>query len=343
MEEKINYINKDNTDKIINIKDNSQMKLKRKFKLHVNIIILIILILTIFLFNYGFKPKIDIKEDIYFDQFEPYIYKEIKDKLIKTKCSIMWDNQREFINGIVRKIRPKNIIELGVNFGGSSIIILNAIKDMKNSHLYSIDTRSGPTIGSCVYNNFTYLTDKWTLLKGGIASDFTDKIPINIDFAMLDTSHFEPGEILDFLLILPFLKEEAWVLFHDIDHQITYAKGKNMRYEWAPYLIFNLIRGQKFLPSGKGIFNKDIGAIKLEKNQKRYIHDYCRALGSQWEYFPSENHIQSAINFFEKYYDDKCINMLKEAVEFNREFVRDNPKKSFNYFPFLSKHKNYLK
>ena len=39
MEEKINYINKDNTDKIINIKDNSQMKLKRKFKLHVNIII----------------------------------------------------------------------------------------------------------------------------------------------------------------------------------------------------------------------------------------------------------------------------------------------------------------
>lgn len=160
---------------------------------------------------------------------------------------------------------------------------------MKNSHLYSIDTRSGPTIGSCVCNNFTYLADKWTLLKGRKASYFTDKIPINIDFA-----------ILDFLLILPFLKEEAWVLFHDIDHQITYAKGKNMRYEWAPYLIFNLIRGQKFLSSGKGIFNKDISAIKLEKNQKRYIQDYCRALGSQWRYFPSESHIQSAINFFEK-------------------------------------------
>ena len=32
----------------------------------------------------------------------------------------------------------------------------------------------------------------------------------------------------------------------------------------------------------------------------------------------------------------------KEAVEFNREFVRDNPKKGFDYSPFLSKHKNIL-
>ena len=263
--------------------------------------------------------------------------------ILKSRCSIMWDNQREFINGLVRKIRPKNSLELGVNLGGSSIIILNAIKDIKNSQLYSIDIRSGANIGRCVYNNFTYLADKWTLLTGGIASDFDDKIPKNIDFAMLDTSHFEPGEILDFLLILPFLKEEAWVLFHDIDHQITYAKGKGMRYEWAPYKIFNLIRGEKYLPSGKGIFNKDIGAIKLEANQNRFRHDYCRALGSQWLYFPNEKHIQSVINFFEKYYDETCMAMLKEAVEFNREFVRDNPKKDFHYGPFIRKHKNYKK
>ena len=38
----------------------------------------------------------------------------------------------------------------------------------------------------------------------------------------------------------------------------------------------------------------------------------------------------------------RLSNMLKEAVEFNREFVRDNPKKGFDYSPFLSKHKNIL-
>jgi hypothetical protein len=39
-----------------------------------------------------------------------------------------------------------------------------------------------------------------------------------------------------------------------------------------------MIRGKKYLPSGKGILNKDIGAIKLYDNQYRYVNDYFRAL-----------------------------------------------------------------
>ena len=110
----------------------------------------------------------------------------------------------------------------------------------------------------------------------------------NIDIALIDTAHFEPGEILDFLMILPFLKEEAIVIFHDIANQITKSKTRN---EWAPYIIFNAIRGEKYLPSGKDILKQDIGAIKLEKNQKKYYHDYFRLLGGQWQYFPKEIHI----------------------------------------------------
>jgi len=49
---------------------------------------------------------------IYFDQYEVSKYNEIKDKLIKNDCAQMWDNQREFLNGLVRKFRPKKILEL---------------------------------------------------------------------------------------------------------------------------------------------------------------------------------------------------------------------------------------
>jgi len=42
----------------------------------------------------------------------------------------------------------------------------------------------------------------------------------NIDMVFIDSAHFEPGEILDFLIVLPFLKEEAIVMFHDIGNQI---------------------------------------------------------------------------------------------------------------------------
>jgi predicted O-methyltransferase YrrM len=68
-------------------------------------------------------------DQIPFNHYETNIFNNIKEKLYKKKCSIMWGNQREFINGIIRKIKPKKILELGVAFGGSSIIILNAIKD----------------------------------------------------------------------------------------------------------------------------------------------------------------------------------------------------------------------
>ena len=286
----------------------------------------LIFVLFILLYKSNFFLE---KRPFYFDQYQTEIFNIIKEKLKESKCSLMFNNQKEFLNGVIRKYMPKKILEIGVLMGGSSIIILNSIKDFKNSHLYSIDINGANWIGNCVKKYFPYLSNKWTLFKGNIAANYIEKIGKNIDLAIIDTSHFEPGEILDFLMILPFLKEKAIIIFHDIDHQITEGFGKEMRNEWAPYIIFNIIRGKKFLPSGKGILNKDIGAIKLEKKQKRFIHDYCRALGGQWQYIPKEEHIKIIINFFEKYYDKECVTILKESLTFNKKFIKNNPKKDY--------------
>ena len=107
----------------------------------------------------------------------------------------MWGNQREFINGIIRKYKPKKLVEIGVYLGGSSIIILNAIKDIENSKLYSIELNDKNWIGNCTFKKFPNLINKWTLYKGNITANFIETIGNNIDFAMIDTSHFEPGEI----------------------------------------------------------------------------------------------------------------------------------------------------
>ena len=280
---------------------------------------------------------------IYLDKYEVNIYENIKKKLLSKNCSRMWSNQREFLNGVVRKFRPKKIIELGVAEGGSSSIILNAINDIKNSHLYSIDLSTHHLIGSCVKNLFPNLLNKWSLYTGYTASKFVEKIGGGIDMAFLDTSHFEPGEILDFLIILPFLNKGAVVVFHDIGNQITASKGKRHRREFAPYLIFNIIRGKKFLPSGKGILTKDIGAIKLEKNQEKYINDYFRALGGQWEYLPEEKDIYIIKELFKKYYNKECLIMFEEAISFNRIFLKNNPMYKSNKYKFslsFYKHKH---
>ena len=235
----------------------------------------------------------------------------------------MWANQKEFLNGVVRKFKPKKILELGVANGGSSIVLLNAIDDFENSKLYSIELDEGNYIGDCVKKYFPQFMKNWVLFQGNIATEYVEKIGKNIDMALIDTAHFEPGEILDFLMILPFLKEEAIIIFHDIANQITRSETRN---EWAPYIIFNAIRGEKYLPSGNDILKQDIGAIKLEKNQKKYYHDYFRLLGGQWQYLPKENHINLFINFIKKYYDNECLIMFEEAVSFNKNFVKNNPK-----------------
>ena len=72
----------------------------------------------------------------------------------------MWSNQREFLNGVVRKFKPKKIVEIGVSKGGGSCIILNAIQDIKNAHLYSIDLSNGTYIGKCVKYLFNGLYSK---------------------------------------------------------------------------------------------------------------------------------------------------------------------------------------
>lgn len=158
------------------------------------------------LFHSNYNPKINI---IYFDKYDVHQYNKIKQKLIETQCSDMWANQREFINGIIRKFKPHKILEIGVNRGGSSIIILNSIDDMKGSKLYSIDLNTEKYIGECVEKYFPSLLKNWAIFKGNIATEFIEKIGKNIDMALIDTAHLEPGEILDFLIILPFLKEGA--------------------------------------------------------------------------------------------------------------------------------------
>ena len=80
----------------------------------------------------------DSKKYIDLDKYETNFINRINNHNLWL-CSRMWGNQKEFLNGVVRKFKPKKVLEIGVAEGGSSIIILNAIKDIKHSHLFSID------------------------------------------------------------------------------------------------------------------------------------------------------------------------------------------------------------
>ena len=224
------------------------------------------------------------------------------------------------MNGLIRKYKPNKVIELGVAGGGTSALILNAIKDNPNAKLYSIDIlindriKKNKQIGYVVKENFPELMDKWTLYTGAMPAYFLEKIGGEIDFAYIDTRHTTPGEMINWLEVLPFIKEEAIVVFHDVYLMFLGDVKKAEIKNYSNNQLLCYIRGELILPSyGDKIFSRNIGAIKLDKNQKKYYKQYFMALGNQWKYFPEETDINTLKEYFKKYYGEKLEEIFNDS------------------------------
>ena len=124
-------------------------------------------------------------------------------------------SQYSLIYGIIRKHKPINCLEVGVAIDGSSILILNAIKDLKDSRLVSLDLNRHLYInnnfltGCRVNKYFLDLTDKSKLFTGEFPRIFIQKLNIKYDFLFLDTAYISPVEIINIIEFLQFLKNNS--------------------------------------------------------------------------------------------------------------------------------------
>ena len=129
-----------------------------------------------------------------------------------------------FLNGIIRKLKPKNCLEIGTSSGGSAISILSAIKDINDSILVSMDLNNkfyknkSLNSGYRVETNFPNLANKWKLFTGNHPHKFLDKLKMKFEFLFLDTVHSSPDEIINLIEVLPFLKEKAVIVLNDINY-----------------------------------------------------------------------------------------------------------------------------
>ena len=107
------------------------------------IIIIIICIFMKYIYNINYWNSIYItiknlfkfhkgKERVFDSNFEYHKYQRelITEKIKKYSKVEQIGNEPYFLNGIIRKFKPKKCLEIGVSKGGSSVIILNAIKDI---------------------------------------------------------------------------------------------------------------------------------------------------------------------------------------------------------------------
>ena len=273
------------------------------------------------------------------------IFNQIKSKY--NEKLVMGKNEYYFVNGLIRLYKPKKLLEIGVCSGGMSAAILNSIKDIKGAMLYSCDLEKNNykinnnkfKVGHFVFKNFRNLMNKWKLYTGNTTSAFIEKIGGNIDFVFIDTAHVMPGEVLNIIEILPFLKKNAIIAFDDINHQTKVSLAKIPYFYSCNNLLFSILKGKKIL--FKKILSKQ-GAVILESNQKKYYFDYFYLLLHNWSYMPNKFELNTIRKLVEKYYSPYLLYIFDEAVKvnFNLLKIKRLLNKDYILYTFNIKRKN---
>jgi len=253
--------------------------------------------------------------------------------------SEMTEEERQFLNSLLRRNKPKKLLEIGIASGSSSVIMLNAIKDIEGAMLYSIDRsvelyHDKQKATGYIVDNYPELKTKWKLYVGGLSFEFIEDIGGEIDFALIDTVHFNPGEILDFLMILPFLSEAALVVFHDTNlHTIRYPyfpqenplSGRSIdlsSYCITNNLLISSIHGEKiivndFIKNDNGkIFFGNIAGIRTSNETKNHVFEIMNLLTLKWKSnIPLEKR-KSLMAFLKKYYNNFYIEYLDKVFNY---------------------------
>ncbi|MDR2571328.1 MAG: class I SAM-dependent methyltransferase [Oscillospiraceae bacterium] len=239
-------------------------------------------------------------------------------------------DERLFVNGLIRYYQPESVLEIGVSGGGGTVILLNAINDLPESKLVSIDCMErcyydDIPIGSNVEVYYKSLPEgKWTLFTGKDPSEVLMPLGRMFDFAVIDTAHFHPIESLNFLCALPYLKDGAIVILHDIS-LFTRLNKENGFFDLvsaqATRILISTLVGNKLFPKTKSMpyisdseFVNNIGAIQITSDTRKYISNVFHALALPWESYPAAHHVESIRHVLEAHYDKPLLEMFDEAV-----------------------------
>lgn len=247
-----------------------------------------------------------------------------------------------FVCGIIKEIKPKKILEVGVAAGGSTAILLECIDmlglrnecqlfsvDLSEKYWRDIDTsnnrKSGFLAEEYLLNKGKTFNHKFFL--GNVLPCFIDSIGGNIDLVILDTAHMLPGEVLDIITILPYLSINAKVILHDVALS-HYKKG----YYIATQVLFDAIVAEKIVPLDLFPDNviplPNIAAFTINSDTMKYISSEFYALTLPWKYMPTDDELRAYRNHFSKYYDEKLIKIFDIAVTMNKEFIKNKSSES---------------
>jgi hypothetical protein len=152
----------------------------------------------------------------------PEIIEVVSRKIGITKYPIAW-------YCLVRKFKPKIIVETGTSMGWSSYMLLSAISRNKTGHLHSLDLNDSENVKN--YGGVGYLVSEklrknWTLTIG----DTKEKLePIlkklnQIDMFIHDSEHSYEAMMFEYTTAWKYLKKDGILGSDDINHSDAFEE-----------------------------------------------------------------------------------------------------------------------
>ena len=148
-----------------------------------------------------------------------------------------------------------------------------------------------------------------------------DEIGGDIDFVILDTVHMLPGEVLDFIAVLPYLKIGSVVVLHDVVLNQQYQERESY---FATGALFSAVSAENFLNfDEQGAYRyPNIGAFKITEQTKPYIDNVFLALVLCWMYLPSPAELGLYYQLYRKFYPIDLCEIFKETIDMNTRRLR---------------------
>jgi predicted O-methyltransferase YrrM len=123
----------------------------------------------------------------------------------KRNGSMLDRGEGDCLYGLIRALRPHNVVEVGTCQGGSACYIAQALQDNAFGHLTTCDPLTNPTFPDELKERITFLKCKGQDLK----------LDEPIDFLFIDGYHEKEWVDREIAALFPQLKDGALVVFHD--------------------------------------------------------------------------------------------------------------------------------
>lgn len=261
---------------------------------------------------------------------------DIFEKLINNP-SEMTEHENAFLCGVIRQVKPKKILEVGIAAGGSTICIMNCLQKLDmNCKLYSCDlnteyyrdaAKNTGYLLKDLKENFNNLHNHKFYL-GDCLPVFIDEIGGDIDLVLIDTVHALPGEILDFLICLPYLSENAVVVLHDLCLNF-YGRSPEA---FATKILFDVVvSSEKYKNNDESRKEKysNIGMFMVTSETKKNIEDIFSSLSISWSYYPDENMMKKYLDFINKNYSSELYDLFLQCCNLQKMLVLKRDKIKF--------------